>query len=94
MQEKHVNFNKLYHSDEYVNRKINHTQLYDYSKVDSISRFTDSHPLVMQDRIRKFNWKVELDENKKSYNLADRMLHWVEDKTGKRLFEYKNYNLI
>ncbi len=94
MQEKHVNFNRLYHSDEYVNRKINHTQLYDYSKVDSISRFTDSHPLVMQDRIRKFNWKVEFDENKKSYNVADRMLHWVEDKTGKRLFEYKNYNLI
>ena len=94
MQEKHVNFNRFYHSDEYVDRKINHTQLYDYSKVDSISRFTDTHPLVMQDRIRKLNWKVELDENKKSYNLADRMLHWVEDKTGKRLFEYKNYNLI
>ncbi len=94
MQEKHVNFNRFYHSDEYVDRKINHTQLYDYSKVDSISRFKDSHPLVMQDRIRNFNWKVEFDENKKSYNLADRMLHWVEDKTGKRLFEYKNYNLI
>jgi hypothetical protein len=94
MQEKHVNFNKLYHSDEYVDRKINHTQLYDYSKVDSISRFKDTHPLVMQERIRKLNWKVELDENKKSYNFADRMLHWVEDKTGKRLFEYKNYNLI
>jgi len=94
MQEKHVNFNKLYHSDEYVDRKINHTQLYDYSKVDSISRFKETHPLVMQERIRKLNWNVELDENKKSYNLADRMLHWVEDKTGKRLFEYKNYNLI
>jgi hypothetical protein len=94
MQQKHVSFNKLYHSDEYVDRKINHTQLYDYSKVDSISHFTDSHPLVMQERIRKLNWKVELDENKKSYNLADRMLHWVEDRTGKRLFEYKNYNLI
>ena len=94
MQQKHVSFNKLYHSDEYVNRKINHTELYDYSKVDSISRFTDSHPLVMQDRIRKLNWKVKLDENKKSYNMADRMLHWVEDKTGKRFFEYKNYNLI
>ena len=94
MQKKHVNFNKLYHSDDYVDRKINHTQLYDYSKVDSISRFTDTHPLVMQEKIRQSNWKVVLDEKKKSYKLADRMLHWVEDKTGKRLFEYKNYNLI
>jgi len=94
MQQKHVNFNKLYHSDEYVDRKINHTQLYDYTEVDSISRFKDSHPLVMQNRIRQLNWEVEFDENRKSYNIADRMLHWVEDKTGKRLFEYKNYNLI
>jgi hypothetical protein len=94
MQQKHVNFNKLYHSDEWVDRKINHTQLYDYSKVDSISRFTESHPLVMQERIRRLNWDVELDENTKSYKFADRMLHWVEDKTGKRLFEYRNYNLI
>jgi hypothetical protein len=94
MQKKHVNFNKLYHSDEWVDRKINHTHLYDYSKIDSISRFTDTHPLVMQERIRKLNWQVELDANKKSYRLADRMLHWVEDRTGKRLFEYKNYNLI
>ncbi|MBN3035506.1 MAG: hypothetical protein JW861_07960 [Bacteroidales bacterium] len=94
MQQKHVSFNRLYHSDEWVDRKINHTQLYDYTKVDSISRFNDTHPLVMQERIRKLNWKVELDEHRKSYNLADRMLHWVEDKTGKRLFEYRNYNLI
>ncbi len=94
MQQKHVSFNKLYHSDEWVNRRINHTQLYDYSRVDSISRFTDTHPLVMQERIRKLNWKVELDVNKKRYDLGDRLLHWVEDKTGKRLFEYKNYNLI
>jgi len=48
----------------------------------------------MQDRIRKINWKVEFDEQMKNYKLTDRMLHWVEDKTGKRLFEYKNYNLI
>jgi hypothetical protein len=94
MQEKHVNFNRYYHSDEWVDRKINHTHLYDYSKVDSITRFRDTHPAVMAERIDKLNWRVELDENKKSYNFVDRMLHWVEDKTGKRLFEYKNYHII
>jgi hypothetical protein len=94
MQRKHVHFNRLYHSDDYVDRKINHTHLYDYSKIDSISRFTDTHPLVMQERIRQLNWKVDLDEQVKKYKTIDRMLHWVEDKTGKRLFEYRNYNLI
>lgn len=94
MQQKHVNFNKLYHSDEWVDRKVNHTQLYDYSSVESITRFKDSHPKVMEKRIKKLNWKVELDENKKSFRASDRLLFWIEQKTGKRLFEYQNYNLI
>lgn len=94
MQQKHVNFNRLYHSDQWVERKVNHTKLYDYSSVESITRFKGTHPKVMEDRIRKLNWDVELDENKKSYKTTDRILHWIEQKTGKRLFEYKNYKLI
>ncbi len=94
MQQKHVNFNKLYHSDDWVDRKVNHTRLYDYSSVESITRFAESHPKIMDDRIKKLNWKVELDENKKSFKASDRILYWIEQKTGKRLFEYKNYKLI
>lgn len=94
MQQKHVNFTKLYHSDKWVNRKVNHTRLYDYSSVESISRFRDTHPKVMKERIKRLNWDVELDENKKSFKITDRILNWIEQKTGKRLFEYRNYKLI
>ncbi len=94
MQQKHVNFNKLYHSDKWVDRKVNHTRLYDYSSVESISRFGDTHPKVMKERIKRLNWDVELDENKKSFKITDRILNWIEQKTGKRLFEYRNYKLI
>jgi hypothetical protein len=94
MQEKHVNFNKFYHSDKWVDRKVNHTKLYDYSSVESIVRFKGTHPGVMLKRIRKLNWQVELDENKKSFKTTDRILYWIEKKTGKRLFEYQNYKLI
>jgi len=94
MQQKHVNFNKLYHSDQWVDRKVNHTKLYDYSSVESITKFKGTHPVVMKDRIKRFNWDVELDENKKSYKTTDRILYWIEEKTGKRLFEYQNYKLI
>ena len=94
MQEKNLNFNKLYHREEWVNRKLNHTKLYDYSKVESISRFTDTHPEVMMERIREQDWRVELDENKKSFKLSDRILYWIEQRTGKRLFEYQNYKEI
>jgi len=94
MQQKHVDFNKLYHSDQWVDRKINHTQLYDYSSVESIVRFRDTHPKVMEDRINNIDWEVELDENKKKYKPSDWVLNWIERKTGKRLFEYRNYKLI
>jgi hypothetical protein len=94
MQQKHVQFNRLYHSDQWVDRKVNHTKLYDYSSVESITRFKGTHPRVMSDRIKRLNWKVELDENKKSFKTGDRILHWIELKTGKRLFEYKNYKII
>ncbi len=94
MQQKHVSFNKFYHSDQWVDRKVNHTKVFDYSSVESIRRFRDTHPGVMKERIREQNWKVELDENRKRYNSTDRILHWIEKRTGKRLFEYKNYHLL
>ena len=94
MQQKHVNFNKLYHSDQWVDRKVNHTKLYDYSCVESISRFRETHPKVMKARVKRLNWDVKLDENKKSYKTTYRILHWIEQKTGRRLFEYQTYKLI
>ncbi len=94
MQQKHLSFNKLYHTDQWVDRKVNHTKLFDYSSVESIKRFMGTHPKVMRERIRKLNWKVKLDEKKKSFKATDRILYWIEKNTGKRLFEYKNYKLI
>ena len=94
MQQKHLNFNKLYHREEWVDRRLNHTRLFDYSQVESIDRFAGTHPAVMQERIGQQNWDVELDENKKSFKMSDRILYWIEQRTGQRLFEYKNYKEI
>jgi len=94
MQKKNLSFNKLYHREEWVERKLNNTHYFDYSKVESIRQFQDNHPDIMQDRILQKNWDVKLDEQKKSFNPADRLLYWIERKTGKRLFEYQNYREI
>lgn len=94
MQQKNLNFNKLYHREDWVERKLNHTQLFDYSKVDSIRCFTGTHPEVMQERMAGQNWDIKLDEKKKSFNPADRVLYWIERRTGRRLFEYQNYKEI
>ncbi len=57
-------------------------------------KFTGTHPQVMLDRIERKNWKIELDISQKKFSLKDRFLFWVEKKTGKRLFAFKNYKVI
>lgn len=69
-------------------------QLYDYGKIDSVALFQGTHPSVMQNRINSADWEVNLDPNVKNLSLKNRILAKVERLTGKRLFEYKNYELI
>lgn len=68
---------------------------FDYSNIDSLQRFTGRHPAVMHDRIARMNWEFEYDISRKKFrNFKRRLLYWIEQKTGKRLFDYRNYKLI
>jgi hypothetical protein len=64
---------------------------FDYSEIDSLQPFLDSHPSVMQDRVEKKNWIFDFDIRKKKFRFKDRLLYWIEKKSGRRLFEYRNY---
>jgi len=63
-------------------------------KYDSVARFTGSHPAVMKDRIERLNWNFEPDLLTVHMNLRYRIMYWIEKKFGKRLFEYRNYEII
>lgn len=69
-------------------------ELYDYGSIDSVTLFQETHPSVMQNRISNADWEVNLDPGVKNLSLKNRILTKVEELTGKRLFEYKNYQLI
>lgn len=70
-------------------------ELFDFAgNVDSLDRFTGTHPAVMQKRISEQNWDIEIDISKKKFSLKDRFLYWFEKKTGIRLFDFKNYRII
>lgn len=70
-------------------------ELYDFEKnYDSLRKFTGTHPVVMQQRIERKNWQIELDLSQKKFSLKEKLLFWFEKKTGKRLFDFKNYRLI
>ena len=97
MREKALNNRKYWHPDENVESgtyKQFHQEQFDFTKVDSIQEFDGDHPAVIKDLIEKMNWDVKLDIHKKQFNLRNKLLHWFEKQTGKRLFEYKNYKLI
>jgi hypothetical protein len=69
-------------------------ELYDYSNVASLKLFDGTHPQVMQARISQQDWDFTFDTKKKNFSWKDRLLYRIEKKTGKRLFEYKNYTII
>lgn len=90
-----LGFEKLYDSVNMA-AKISkeETEHFDYSDIDSLTKFTGSHPLVMKERISRKNWTFEHDISRKNFTLKGRVLHWIESVTGKRLFDYRNYNII
>jgi glycosyltransferase involved in cell wall biosynthesis len=85
----------LYCGDENnVTVTLRKEDLFDYSRIDSLVMFSGTHPQVMQDRINAMDWDFEHNIKDKKFRLKDRVLYRIEQLTGKRLFEYRNYNII
>jgi hypothetical protein len=93
-QEKQKYFNTLWHDEDWIKKNVKQTNQFDYSTIDSLSLFEGTHPMVMQKRINKLNWKFDFDPTKKNFGLKTKMLHWIEKKSGWRIGEYKNYKII
>lgn len=94
MKQKMYNSGKLWHSDEEMNEFMNKVNFFDFTEFDSLQKFQDTHPQVMHKRIKNKNWNLNLDVSQKKFSLKQRFLYWFEKRTGKRLFDYKNYKLI
>lgn len=96
LKNKLKNFNQFYHTDEWLKSNIPETFEFDYKNADRLIQFTDTHPKVMQNRINSINWKLNLDIKKLSKKMSFRRkaLQKIEDLTGWRVSEYRNYKLI
>lgn len=91
MQEKIKAFHQLWHSDEWIAAQAQLNQSFDYNEIDSVVPYTHTHPQVMKERIMEKNWDFKPLLNRKEKNLKKKFLFWVEEKTGYRIGEYKNY---
>jgi hypothetical protein len=93
-QEKQKHFNKMWHDDEWIVKNVGNDEEFDYSKIDSLQKFQDTHPIYIKERIKNKNWSFNYDKNKINSSIKSRFLKKVEEKTNWRPGEYKNYKLI
>ncbi|MDD4829109.1 MAG: hypothetical protein PHE13_01250 [Bacteroidales bacterium] len=93
-QEKIKYFNSLWHDEDWIRRNIAPTDKFDYSSIDSLKFFNGTHPEVMQERVKRINWKFDFDPTIKNFGQKAKILHKIEDLTGWRIGEYKNYKII
>ncbi len=62
MQAKQENFHKLWHNDNWMDTNVPKVEEFDYFKnIDSLERFSGTHPQVMQERIDRVNWTFDYD---------------------------------
>ncbi|MBN9282912.1 MULTISPECIES: glycosyltransferase family 2 protein [Flavobacterium] len=91
------NTGRFYNSDdEWIDKTYNENYQFDYGNAERLLNFKGTHPKVFQDRVSRSNWKFSFDPTKLSSNLNFRrkFLAKIEDLTGMRLFEYKNYIIV
>lgn len=99
MQMKYTDFGKLWHADEgyekWAEEEKKKSVEFDYSKIDSLTSFTGTHPAVMKNLIEKEDWNFNLDIKKKNFkNTKHRILYFIWKNFGWRPFEYSNYKRI
>lgn len=93
-QLKQKQFNKLWHSDAWVQENVTEAKEFDYSNGGRLALFQGSHPSVMTKRIRRSNWEFRYDPSRVRQPLRESFLDWAERKSGYRFAEYKNYKLV
>lgn len=91
MVAKQRNFASLYLNNEQLDKMGLALAKFSYNEVDAVKRFNGTHPERMQNLISNISWNVDIDETKIKMKLKDKLLYRIEQITGCRLFEYKNY---
>lgn len=95
MLQKIRNADTIWHSAKAETQpgQLKRKEEYDFSEIDALDLFNGTHPLVMQERIARKNWKFEYDVSRNTRSLKEKFKQLLYDLTGKEFFTYKNYKL-
>ncbi|HEY4061164.1 MAG TPA: glycosyltransferase family 2 protein [Puia sp.] len=102
MQKKRRAFEIIHRGKENAEAALRGEQdSFDFGNLSQLTVFRSTHPSVMQERIRLFNWADQLERNSrqpakhKHERLKYRVLTFIEQHFfgGRQLFSFKNYRL-
>lgn len=93
-QRKQESFHKMWHNDEWMEQNIVKAGEFDYNTIDSLQKFSGTHPQVMHERIAKQNWNFEFDTTQSRMKLKYRLRRFMENTFGINVGEYRNYELV
>lgn len=97
MMKKAINANSFYKDKNFLKTvKIidtNGSKVFDYTSIDSLSLFTETHPKVMEARIKRKNWYFKHDISFNRLSLRYRGKIFIKKYLGINTY-YENYRLI
>lgn len=93
-QAKQEHFHKMWHDDEWMKKNIAQVEEFDYSQIDSLEEFKSTHPQVFQARVSAADWNFKFDQSQIKLSVKDKFLLFIENATGWKVGEYKNYKVI
>lgn len=67
---------------------------YNYHTVPRVTNFTGTHPAVMNERIKGYDFAFIHDRSQSVWKMKDKLIQPVEDLLGVRFGEYKNYKIV
>jgi hypothetical protein len=94
MDHKLRNLSKNWMGKEMKKRIDDIEGVFNYDEYDSMEVFKGTHPIVMQKRISEKNWHVEIDVTRKRFTFKKWVMYILEKITGKRLFSFRNFEII
>lgn len=91
--EKQKMLDQWWHDDDKIAQKYRDKEAFDYEQVDKVVEFDqDAHPAVMKKRAAECDWEFKF--RKPNFTLKGWLLYQIENLTGWRIGEYRNYKIV
>lgn len=90
------NFTQFYHDDAWLAENVPADYQFDYENAERLTRFEGTHPQVAQSRVARMQWPFQFDPKvlRDKMSFRRKVLQQIEDWTGWRIGEYRNYKLL